>query len=123
MVYIVEDDVQTMRAAASAMMEAFGKTAKSIHVAVGKLAAGKPMAEGFSGSYRVRNRVGAIPIRRWPVSDVVFPSSDEAGMVGRSSFVCGFDRRGGRKLPIQGRTTARGGGLNQQVIMAQIRCF
>ena len=55
LLYIVEDGINTMRNAVGSMMEAFGHTAKSVPLFIGKLAAGKPLAAGFSGSYRARN--------------------------------------------------------------------
>ena len=55
LLYIVEDDIDTMQTSVAAMMTAFGHKAKSVPLLVGKLAAGKPLAAGFSGSYRARN--------------------------------------------------------------------
>ena len=55
LLYIVEDDIDTMKTSVTAMMTAFGYTAKSVPLFIAKLAAGKPAAAGFSGSYRARN--------------------------------------------------------------------
>lgn len=55
LLYIVEDDIDTMQNSVAAMMTAFGHKAKSVPLFVGKLAAGKPLAAGFSGSYRASN--------------------------------------------------------------------
>ena len=52
---IVDDEPLRMRESAEMLLRAFGNKAKPMPVWLGKLFVGKPLVEGFTGSYRVKN--------------------------------------------------------------------
>ena len=55
--HIVDDEPIRMKDAITAMLGAFGQQAKSVPVWLAKIMAGKPLVEGFSGSYRSINNM------------------------------------------------------------------
>ena len=54
-IHIVDDHPVQMKESMGAMLKSFGQNAKSAPILLARLMAGKPMFEGFTGSYRSEN--------------------------------------------------------------------